>query len=191
MQATSNMEDHQIITSLREGDEDCIVQLYQLYRQDFVQEMQENFGVDALVAADAWQDAVICFHYSLVRGRLDEAVSPLKTYLFAIAKQILCKKHQVQIHFGQHEPILPEKQLAEPLETFAANNRQKFVAGLMHKVDMTSQSILKLFYFQRLEAPAVAQRLKYAGENEAKTQKLRCLTILKNMVKDQYNDEIL
>ena len=67
--------------------------------------------------------------------------------------------------------------------------RQRLVARLMETIGEPCKSILELFYFRGFSMEAIAERLQYKNENVVKTQKLRCLTSLKNMVRERYQNE--
>lgn len=180
-------EDQQLINNIRQGDEDSIVAVYQAHRDGFIQWSQSAYQVDEPTAADAFQDAVICLHNNIIRGKLETLSSSLKTYLYAIGKNIIRKKLQKEAVFEGDEKLVLETLYAEPLDAFAENDRQRFVASLMENIGDPCKTILRLFYFKRFSMKAIAETLNYKNENVAKTQKLRCLTTLKKMVTDQYS----
>ncbi|WKN30000.1 sigma-70 family RNA polymerase sigma factor [Porifericola rhodea] len=193
MQET-NTEDQQLITQIKLGDEESIVAVYQSHRSGFIQWAQATYKTDEPTAADAFQDAVICLHHNIVQGKLETLSCSLKTYLFAIGKNILRKKIQkdaiMDSHIFDHEEsVAIENLYAEPLDSFASNDRQRFVATLMEKIGEPCKTILKLFYFKGFSMSAIAKTLEYKNENVAKTQKLRCLTTLKHMLRNQYSGD--
>jgi RNA polymerase sigma-70 factor (ECF subfamily) len=180
-------EDQQLISKIRQGDEESIVAVYQAHRDGFIQWSQAAYQVDEPTAADTFQDAVICLHSNIIRGKLETLSSSLKTYLYAIGKNIIRKKLQKEAVFEGDESLVLETLYAEPLDAFAENDRQRFVASLMENIGDPCKTILRLFYFKRFSMKAIAETLNYKNENVAKTQKLRCLTTLKKMVNDQYS----
>lgn len=180
-------EDQQTINNIRQGDEESIVSVYQAHREGFIQWAKTTYQVNEDVAADTFQDAVICLHNNIVRGKLETLSSSLKTYLYAIGKNIVRKKLKKEALFEGEESMVLENLYAEPVDSFIDNDRQRFVASLMNKIGEPCQTILRLFYFKRFSMKAIADTLNYKNENVAKTQKLRCLTTLKKMVTDQYS----
>ncbi len=188
MQET-NSEDQQIIAKIKAGDEESIVAVYQAHRAGFIQWAQATYQTDEPNAADAFQDAVICLHHNIIRGKLEHLSSSLKTYLYAIGKNILRKKLQKEALVDNDEAWMIENLYAEPLDSFATNDRQRFVATLMEKIGEPCKTILKLFYFKGFSMRAIAETMDYKNENVAKTQKLRCLTTLKHMLRNQYSGE--
>jgi len=180
-------EDQQIVEKIRQGDEESVVNVYQEHREGFITWAQNAYQTDEDSAADAFQDAVICLHSNIVRGKLETLKSSLKTYLYAIGKNIVRKKLQKEAKMDGEENMVLENLYAEPVDSFAQNDRQRFVASLMNTIGEPCKTILRLFYFKRYSMKDIAAELDYKNENVAKTQKLRCLTTLKKMVTDKYS----
>ncbi|MEK6479102.1 sigma-70 family RNA polymerase sigma factor [Catalinimonas sp. 4WD22] len=188
MQET-NTEDQQIVDQIKSGNEESIVAVYQAHRNGFIQWAQSTYQADEPTAADAFQDAVICLHHNITRGKLETLTSSLKTYLFAIGKNILRKKLQRESVLDKDEDWMIENLHAEPLDNFATSDRQHFVANLMETIGEPCKTILKLFYFKGFSMGAIAKAMDYKNENVAKTQKLRCLTTLKHKLRNQYSGD--
>ena len=184
-------EDQIIIQRIKSGDEASLVEIYKQHRPAFLQWAQHSYRVDEEKAADAFQDAVVCLYRNIMQGKLQTLTSSLKTYLFAIGKNVIRKKTQQPVALETEELWMVENLHAEPIDQFATNDRQQLVARLMETIGEPCKSILELFYFRGFSMEAIAERLKYKNENVVKTQKLRCLTNLKNMVRERYQSEDL
>ena len=184
-------EDQQLIAKIKEGDEASLVEIYKRYRPPFIQWAQGSYKVDEDMAADVFQDAVVCLYRNVVRGKLESLTSSLKTYLFAIGKNILRKKAQTQVALDSDDLWIVENLQAEPVDHFAENDRQRFVARLMNTLGEPCKSILRYYYFKGFSMEAIAREMDYKNENVVKTQKLRCLTSLKSLVRDRYQSEDL
>ncbi len=182
-------KDQQLIEQIRSGDEKSMVQVYQLHKNGFIHWAQINYKIDEASAADAFQDAVVCLYNNITKGKLEHLTSSLKTYLYAIGKNVVRKKLQKPILFHQDELQIVENLRAEPVDSFAENDRQRFVAKLMNTIGEPCKTILQLFYFKGFTMQAIAKAMNYKNENVAKTQKLRCLTNLKNMVKEKFSGD--
>nr|WKN37673.1 RNA polymerase sigma factor [Tunicatimonas sp. TK19036] len=184
-------EDQILIQRIKSGDEASLVEIYKQHRPAFLQWAQHSYRVDEEKAADAFQDAVVCLYRNIVQGKLETLTSSLKTYLFAIGKNVIRKKFQQPVALETDELWMVENLHAEPIDQFATNERQQLVARLMETIGEPCKSILEMFYFRGFSMEAIAERLKYKNENVVKTQKLRCLTSLKNMVRERYQSEDL
>lgn len=181
------IEDQQLVEKIKKGDEKSVVQIYQLHKNGFVHWAQTHYKIDGSSAADAFQDAVVCLYSNIIKGKLEHLTSSLKTYLYAIGKNIVRKKLQQPITLDKDDLWIVENLTAEPIDHFAANDRQRFVAKLMDSIGEPCKSILRLFYFKGFTMEAIAKEMSYKNENVVKTQKLRCLTNLKNMVRNKFN----
>ena len=184
-------EDQQLIAKIKDGDEAGLVEVYQQYRSSFIQWAQGSYKVDEATAADVFQDAVVCLYRNIVKGKLESLTSALKTYLFAIGKNILRKKLQTQVALDSDDLWIVENLQAEPIDHFAENDRQRFVARLMDTLGEPCKSILRYYYFKGFSMESIARAMDYKNENVVKTQKLRCLTTLKSLVRDRYNSDDL
>ncbi len=182
-------KDQALIQHIKEGDEASLIKIYKEYRPAFQQWAQHSYRIDEEQAADAFQDAVVCLYRNIVQGKLESLSSSLKTYLFAIGKNIIRKKLQQPVALETSELEVVEHLQADPIDQFATNDRQRLVARLMETIGEPCKSILELFYFRGFSMEAIAERLQYKNENVVKTQKLRCLTSLKNMVRERYQNE--
>lgn len=185
----TNTEDQHLLDQIKAGDDDTIVAVYQAHRSGFIHWAQATYHTDEPTAADAFQDAVICLHHNIIRGKLETLTSSLKTYLYAIGKNILRKKLKKEAVIDNDEGWMIENLYAEPLDNFASSDRQRFVANLMEKIGEPCKTILRLFYFKGFSMHSIAERMNYKNENVAKTQKLRCLTTLKHMLRNQYSGD--
>ena len=182
-------EDQQLIAQIKEGNEASLVEVYQRYRPPFIQWAQNSYKVDESTAADVFQDAVICLYRNIVKGKLENLTSSLKTYLFAIGKNVLRKKLQTPVALDHDDLRVVENLQAEPVDHFAENDRQRLVARLMDTIGEPCRSILQYYYFRGFSMEAIAQAMNYKNENVVKTQKLRCLTSLKKMMRERYSSD--
>ena len=183
-------EDQQLIEQIKKGDQKSVVQVYQLHKSGFIHWAQINYKIDEDSAADAFQDAVICLYHNIIKGKLENLTSSLKTYLYAIGKNVVRKKLQQPVMLDKDDIWIVENLWAEPINNFTVNERQQFVAKLMETLGEPCKTLLRLFYFKGYTMESIANTMDYKNENVAKTQKLRCLTTLKSMVKDKFSGDI-
>lgn len=190
MQKVTYSEDQQLLEKIKEGNDKGILELYRLYRDNFVHWAQQNYKIEEESAADVFQDTVISLHNNIVKGKLFELTSSLKTNLYAIGKTIIRKKlNKMEVIFEQEEEQIADTMTVEIIDKMALNKRQQLVSSLMNNMDEPCQIILRLLYFKGFSMPSIAQHLEYKNENVARTQQFRCVTILKKMVRDRYNSE--
>lgn len=190
MQEVTHSEDQQLLEKIKEGDDKGMLELYRLYRDSFIQWAQQSYKIDEESATDAFQDAMVSLHNNVVKGKLFELTSSLKTYLYAIGKNIIRKKfNKMSLSSEQEEDNIADTLATEIIDSIALSERQQLVSSLLNSIGEPCRTILRLFYFKGFAMDAIAQRMEYKNENVAKTQKLRCISTLKKMVRDRYNSE--
>jgi RNA polymerase sigma-70 factor (ECF subfamily) len=190
VQKVTYSEDQQLLEKIKEDNDKGILELYRLYRDNFVHWAQQNYKIEEESAADVFQDTVISLHNNIVKGKLFELTSSLKTYLYVIGKNIIRKKlNKMEVSFEQEEEQIANTITVEIIDKVVLNKRQQLVSSLMNNMDEPCQIVLRLFYFKKISVPSITQQMANKNENEAIKQKFRCITILKKMVRDRYNSE--
>jgi RNA polymerase sigma factor (sigma-70 family) len=190
VQEVTYSEDQQLLEKIKEGNDKGILELYRLYRDSFIHWAQQNYKIDEETAADVFQDTMVALHNNVAKGKLFELSSSLKTYLYAIGKNIIRKKlNKMEVISDQQEEQIADTLTIEIVDNIALNERQQLVSSLLNTVGEPCRTILRLFYFKGFSMEAIARHLEYKNENVAKTQKLRCITTLKKMLRDRYNSE--
>ncbi|WP_343030555.1 sigma-70 family RNA polymerase sigma factor [Fulvivirga aurantia] len=171
---------------MKEGDKTVLDSLYAYYRDEFITWSGAMYKLSEDNAADVFQDAVITFYSNVKSGKLTELTSSIKTYLFAIGKNLSLKKIKKEKRMVLDDEVLEFNSSVEYQElSFEYTERQKTLAQIVEKLGDPCKSILKLFYFENFTMDSIAERLDYKNENVAKTQKLRCLQKLKSMFENR------
>ncbi len=172
-------QDKELIAGIREGNEEQVMRLYELYRSEFFSWSKKVFSLSQDEMADVFQETVIAFYYNVLNGKLNELTSSVKTYLFAIGKNQILKKIEKnnRLYITDDLPEVNTLQVGDDL--FEASERQRVVAKLIDELGEPCRSILKMFYFKRFSMDAIAENLGYKNEHVVKSQKLRCFNQLK------------
>ncbi|MEM9856089.1 MAG: sigma-70 family RNA polymerase sigma factor [Bacteroidota bacterium] len=179
----------ELFEGLKAGKEGSIIKIYDLYRNEFIQWCITHYGTDEESAADVFQDTVVAFYYNIRNGLLKELSSSLKTYLFAIGKNLALKKLRNESRMVVNDEVLELNAAFTQLDLFEKSDRKKMVAELMEQLGEPCRSVLQLFYFDRFTMDAIADRLGYKNENVAKSQKLRCFNTLKKLALERFSQD--
>ncbi|MEM9390292.1 MAG: sigma-70 family RNA polymerase sigma factor, partial [Bacteroidota bacterium] len=142
-------------------------------------------------AADLFQDTVIAFYFNVRNGVLQELSSTLKTYIFAIGKNLALKKLRKEARMVANDDIVKLNADIQNMKLFEYSDKKQAIAKLMAKIGEPCKSLLQLFYFDRFSMDAIATRLGYKNENVAKSQKLRCFNSLKKLALEHYEQDDL
>lgn len=178
-------EERQLITELERGKEEGAVRIYRLYRQQFFlwAKMQHKVNEDS--CADIFQEAVMDLFLQARKGKLQEIACSLKTYLFAIGKNLLLKTLSNEKRRNENTGLLtqfPGK--VQNAEEASLDERQQFIMKVLANFAKPCKSIVRLFYFNAYSMSEIAVELKYKNEDVVKSQKSRCIKELKRLVKE-------
>lgn len=176
---------------LSSGDESALVDIYDGYRAEFIQWSITSYNVDEELAADLFQDSVVAFYYNIRQGKLTVLSSSLKTYLFAIGKNLALKRMKKDSKLVVNDELMELNSGLVSTDIFEGSERKRAIAALLYQMGDPCKSILTLYYFDKFSMEAIAERLDYKNEHVAKSQKLRCFNKLKKLVLERFNqDEI-
>lgn len=181
-------EAESLIAELKQGAEQGLVNIYRLYRAEFFQWAITQYQVNEETCADVFQEAVINLYLQARQGKLDKINCNVKTYLFAIGKNMLLKILAKQKRKTAHTEVLAiqqEQQQESIMELDLRSDRKKMVMQVFEKFGEPCKSILRLFYFNALPMSEIARELNYKNENVVKSQKVRCMGELKRLVKEK------
>ena len=170
---------------LQRGEEEAYRQVYRDHKEEFVNWSRQRFkNVSRDSALEIFQDAVVALLDHAVRGQLEEIEAGPKTYLFAVGKYKLYERNR------RKERTTEEKELAEVIE----KNQYYFPADQVDKQEVDKvrkalgrmaepcRSLLNLFYLGENSTEAIAYKLGYKNTDVVKSQKIRCLRKLRNIL---------
>ncbi len=176
-----------LIEQIKQGNEDALVKIYVRYKSEFIGWSVKKFNLSHEESEDIYQDAILVFRNNIVSNKLIELNSSVKTYLFAVAKNIALKKinrsaRQLSDEVVDKEPATAKSDAIDYV--MADNERQKLIANMIEKLKEPNRSILKMYYYQNLSMSEIAEKLNYKNDKVVKAQKVRCMNELKKMVRD-------
>lgn len=185
------MKKHEdIIARIGAGDEEEIVSLYTLYKQDFIHWAGFKFRLDREEALDIFQDTLVSFYDSIKQGKLTHIRYSVKTYLFAIAKHMIYNKLKYDQKFAADEENFEKFSSLETTdEPLMLSERKKVMITMLEQMGEPCYTILKLFYFDAFSMEAIAGRLQYKNTDVVKSQKLRCIKELKRKIETHFKKE--
>ncbi|EAY24443.1 RNA polymerase sigma factor [Microscilla marina] len=176
----------EIIENIRSGKREALVNLYKQYRVDFIKWAIKNFYCSPQEAEDAYQDTTIAFYENIMKNKVQELSCSPKTYLFAIGKNILlslAKKKSNQTADIEHIKDVEDDELIA-FEKIALSEQQSNILAAIKALGEPCQTILKLYYYDRLSIRKIVEKLGYKSENVVKVQKNRCMKRLKSGIEE-------
>lgn len=172
------------LEELKQGDSDTLKRIYLTYREECLAFMNQRYQMEGETALDVYQDVILALHRNVLAGKLTELSSSLKTYLFAIAKNLCLKKmEQRNTLYASSYPELLEGLIEENDYDYDTDQRLKQLMQQYAEMGEPCKSVLNLYYFKRFSMRQIAEQLKYQSADVAKTQKSRCIKMLRNLLK--------
>jgi len=165
----------------REGD-DLFKNLYVYQRGAFVQWAKKTFTCDEQTSLEVFQEAMVVLYYKVSKKELVEIRSTLKTYLFAIGRNLLLRRfeHDSRISFG--DETLPEVEVNDLHFNTELTYEQIRLKRAFHSLNSGCQKLLRLFYYKNYAIDAIKNTLKYSSEEVVRTKKYKCLKQLKKLM---------
>lgn len=176
--------DQKIVEDIRKGGDEGLIEIYKLYRSEFFTWSQKQFNLDETASADLFQDTIINLRKNIVRGKLTHLSSSLKTYVFAIGKNLALSHLRRDSKTVLNDDLL-KLQLSEDYITDAPlKNQEKknYISQILKGLGEPCYSILQMYYYKNFSMESIAIHLDYKNENVVKSQKLRCIKTLKERV---------
>lgn len=174
-----NRKTDQLYERLLRADESAIVDLYDLYRGEFLN-FFKSYNINEESILDIFQDTVIVVYQKIYVENFKLNSSTLKTYLFGIGK------HKVYDYFKKKKITNDSiKQLKVEDKNFdiddAPSIYEQTLAKNLNMISESCQQILKLFYYRGLTIKDIVAQTEYKDENTVKSHKSRCLKKLKEL----------
>ncbi len=181
--------DRNILENLKEAQEGVFIEIYGKYRDSFISWTAKIYSCDGDTAADCFQDAVIILMNNAKTGKLGHLDAGLKTYLFAVGKNILLKKYnkyRKEISYGVIPSVYELAGNDEYDELFNYKNKQiDKIAELATNMKEPCKSILKHYYYENLSMDKIAEIMRYKNAETVKSQKVRCMKYLEDSFKKE------
>ncbi len=178
------MKESEVIAAIKSGSKEVLQRFYLENKDGFTQFIQQKFSISNADAEDIYQDAVIALVENIRKGKLDDLKSSLKTYLFSIGKFMAYKnyKQQLKISLADTESF-PEE--LEWIDTDKQDENEAVIRLLQAKLNEMGEGCRKIliwFYYEGKKIEDIVKAGNYAGKDVVKSQKSRCLAMLKKLV---------
>lgn len=178
--------DQELIRKVKEGERSYLKSLYDDNRKAFTLWASRHYSLSDEDSAEIYQRSFITFYYNVRDGKLTTMNSSLRTYLFAIGKNL------VREHFRAVE------RKAEPLEVhvdtaaidhsitvqYEEAEQKETVRLLLEKIGEPCNSVLRMFYFDDSDMKTIAAKMNYKTEQIAAKRKFICLQQMRKMMSD-------
>jgi RNA polymerase sigma factor (sigma-70 family) len=166
---------------LKKANPKAIEQVYRTHRNAFVA-FGYKYGLAEDELLDIYQDTIIAFIENLRKGHLDNLQAEVKTYLFSIGKYLIFSRLKTKDNLKESVEELPETFVWEELEDDKEALFAEMAVGLK-QLGEQCYKILTLFYYEEKKLDEIQKILNYDQKDVLKSQKSRCLSHLKKLLK--------
>ena len=169
------------LAKLKKSPNETLREIYSTYRKEFVQWLISRYNCSQEDAEDFFQETLIIFFNNTRTGKLTTLTSTLKTYLFAIGKNLALKanlkpkKANIDVEVIAHSVEVDNLYFKQLAEEELDERKKKILLGLQ-KLKDPCKSILFAFYYQQLPLKQIAENMGYNNHDVVKTQKYRCMS---------------
>ena len=180
-------KDKQYIELLKKGDRQVLSEIYSSYFDACYSWVRKNFSADKEDFNDVFQDAVIALYEAAVDHKLDDVSCSLKTYLFAVCRNLLMKKMRLQKNID-----MKVEEVAVHFRDWVdeSDESQEKIALMKEEVNTMGEpcrSILTHFYYHNLDLEEIKEKMDYPNANVVKVQKSRCLKYLREKMQKAWS----
>lgn len=171
----------------------ALKQLYQQYYSSIEAYVLSNQG-NAQEAADIFQDSLVILYQHIREGQFKEK-SSIKTYLFAIARNLWIKVLRERGQFEKHKTDLQNDQLQVQEEDYVVLELNEFyetnkiLEELMNDLKEECRTLLIAFYYQKKSILELKKEFDLGSKQAVKNKKYRCLKYLFDLFKNRGIDK--
>ncbi|MGB3948548.1 MAG: sigma-70 family RNA polymerase sigma factor [Bacteroidia bacterium] len=184
-----------LIDNIKQGNQQPLMDVYKLYRNEFISFAFTHYACDSESAKDIFQDVLVAFYENIKSGKLTEITGDLKTYLFAIGKFKIInfqKREARKVTFDTFSLINSQHQIENSM---ADKEEQEFIKSTINRF-LNEQcedckKVLEMYYFEELDMKTIAEKMGYKNANVAKKKKYECFKKMAEMVKNNLSMFVL
>jgi RNA polymerase sigma factor (sigma-70 family) len=180
------MSEQHILERLRHGGQAELGIIYEQNRKEFIQWISKEFSLSTDDGKDIYQMTILIFYDNVKSGKLENLVSSVKTYLFAIGKNVArenMRKAKRAARINQEE-WLKEYMVDEP-DNRIEENAFSTAKTALEKLGQPCQQLVQLFYYEKKSMEEISTLMNYKNAETAKNQKCKCMARLRKLFEEQ------
>lgn len=194
------MTDKEYILSFANNNQSAFTRFYDMHIDSFVGYFSRKFNKGSDYSKDLFHEAYLALYDNILCGKLtvDNLTSSLYQYLLGIAirkmqagdrKNKEFEKEGIDVQGGDGESTLNSKvkrKIAEQVQLDDSDCRDEqlkdFVERAVSEMKPPCDTILKLFYWEKMSWNDIAKGTHFSNADSAKAQKFKCMSKLKPIV---------
>lgn len=179
------MNESKTILLLEKGDKTILKKIYINYKDSFFK-YANRFSLAEEDIVDIYQDATIALYENSINGKINNLKCSIKTYLFSIGKNMIYE----QLRKNKKSLLLNTNFLKDEFneevdyDNEVLSNKQLQLQSGFKLLGEQCKKILTLFYYNGYTLDEIMTTLNYSKKDVLKSQKSRCLSKLKSIIKN-------
>ena len=149
-------KDNELLSIIKEGNPKVLEQIYDEYRRPFLLWAVQNYKCDDDAALEVYQKAYTILYFNIKSGKLQQLSSSLKTYLFAVGKNLFYERMRdktlqvVHIDEVMNNTALQTQVDNSILEHYQQQHQKELVKKLLNKIGDPCRKMLSLIFIDGL-----------------------------------------
>lgn len=174
-----------IIKRVKNGDKKAFNTMYLAFRDGFISFFTSKYALDKASCCDLYQQTMLQVYENIMMGKLDEIQSTLKTYVFGVGKNISSNESRYKKVRINHKDSVRDYIIQTQVEYSEVDKELiKRVMKKIKEMKEVCQKILLGYYVENKKTIELQYELDFSSEQGVRTQKSRCLSYLRKMIKN-------
>ncbi len=184
-------DDANLVQYIQQEFPKALDRFYLSHRTEFFKWAEKNFGLDKEHTVDLYQDAIIILYENVRNGKFSYQHASLKTYLFAIGKNLIHSFLRQQQREQTNRSVLHREWTetgennALPEEFSCYQHALDELPSAISQIPERGQRLISLFYFDKQSMKQITSTLGYRNEDVVKSTKLRYLKNLRHILQQR------
>jgi len=166
-----------IINEIKSGNHEVILDIYKLYRNDFIRWAVANFNVTVEESKDVFQDVLTAFYQNVSSGKLNQLNCKLRTYLFQIGKFKLINlknNEQQKLKYEEDTLYVTASGIESINEFYHHKDVQYNLSNYLNLLCEDCRTMIELFYIKEIPLKQIANIMGFKNEDVAKNKRYEC-----------------
>lgn len=181
------MTDSRLMEDIKSDNNRILEKIYHENRSSFINWILKYSSYDTEEAVELYQKAFIILYLNIKNEKLIELNSSLKTYLYAIAKNLLkelsrSKKNNLSLDDDMLNELNKVQVDNNILEKYENSHHKEIVRTLLEEIGDPCKTLLTLIFIQNYATEAVAEAMKYSDERVVRKRKSLCLRRMRDII---------
>lgn len=182
------MNDELVVEQIKSGDQKVLSQLYENNRSEFLRWLQKDYHCPLDDTKDLYQVAILIVYNNIQQGKLNHLTSSLKTYLFAVGKNLAHEwNRKVQKSLSLDQNDLLKLIVEDENQNGALDDNIERVHICLEKIGQPCKQLLEWYYFFKKSMEEITTLMNYKNADSAKNQKYKCMERLRKI----YDEELI